>query len=363
MEFLKRIIGGKVERAIAQCAIAILALAAIVAACFRLHLNIAAVALLFVMVIVLLARVGSFLPAGVVSIIAFFLLAYVAPPADSFRIDDWLDVVAVFAFATTALVIALLVSRLHQMSEEAVSSVNRKLIDAEERLRARIGKEFHDDIEQRLALLAVDIEQVSEKVSDPAGDVLKSLKGIRQQTSRIAADVQELLCELRPYKLQYLGVSAAMRSYCQEFGDKHNVEVEFKSHDLRDSVPLDLSLSLFRVLQEALQNSTRHSRTRHFEVDLFGALEAVHLTVHDSGVGFNSKAAMKGPGLGLISMRERLKLVDGTFLIDSQPKKGTTIHAFVPLPKQPAENSQFAYQTSGFSIGTSSSPAEIESGD
>jgi signal transduction histidine kinase len=336
LEFLKHIARKAVGHAVVQCSIAILALGLIAIFFDRLHLNLATVTLLYVIVIVLLARVGNFLASVVSSIFASLLLAYIAPPNYSFRIDDPLDAVAVAAFLITSFIIARLVSRLREMSEEALASVNRKLIDADERVRSRIGKELHDDIEQRLALLAVEVAQLSR---DPSNRVLNSINGIREQTSRIAADVQALAYELRPYKLEYLGIAAAMKSYCEKFGELHNMEIHFTSHDLPNAVSLDASLSLVRVLQEALHNAAKHSGASHVEAELFGASEAIHLAIHDSGIGFNPEAAMQGPGLGLISMRERLKLVNGEFSIDSQPRSGSTIQASVPLP-MPTKTSQ-----------------------
>ena len=109
------------------------------------------------------------------------------------------------------------------------------------------------------------------------------------------------------------------------------MEIEFKARDLPSPPPAEVSLCLFRVLQEALHNSAKHSRVRRFEVELFEASNAIHLVVRDSGLGFDPEAAMKSEGLGLISMQERMNLVKGEFSIDSQPKRGTTIHASVPL--------------------------------
>jgi signal transduction histidine kinase len=104
----------------------------------------------------------------------------------------------------------------------------------------------------------------------------------------------------------------------------------FKSHDLPGSVPPDISLCLFRVLQEALHNSVKHSGVKHFEVRLWGTSDEIQLSVSDRGVGFDTQAKV-GRGLGLVSMEERLKLVKGTLSIESQPKRGSTIHARLPL--------------------------------
>jgi signal transduction histidine kinase len=137
--------------------------------------------------------------------------------------------------------------------------------------------------------------------------------------------------QLHSAKLQYLGIAAAMRGFCQEFGEQQKVEVDFQSHDLPSPVPPDTALCLFRVLQEAVHNSVKHSGVRHIEVRLWGTSEEIHLSVKDSGTGFDREAAKESRGLGLISMEERVKLVKGTLSINSQPKGGTTIHARVPL--------------------------------
>jgi signal transduction histidine kinase len=136
---------------------------------------------------------------------------------------------------------------------------------------------------------------------------------------------------LHSSKLEYLGITAAMGAFCKEFGEQQKLEIDFKTHGLPTPVPPDISLCLFRVLQEALHNSAKHSGVRRFEVQLWGMSGEIHLTVRDSGSGFDRKAAKERRGLGLISMEERLKLLKGTFSIESQPKRGTTIHARVPF--------------------------------
>jgi signal transduction histidine kinase len=154
---------------------------------------------------------------------------------------------------------------------------------------------------------------------------------LQKQTSEIATDLQTLSHELHSAKLEYLVIAAAMRGFCQEFGEQTNVKIDFKSHDLPSPLSPDTSLCLFRVLQEALHNSAKHSGVRDVEVELWCTSNDVHLAVSDSGAGFDSEAAKRSQGLGLISMEERLKLVKGTFSIESQPKRGTTILARVPL--------------------------------
>ena len=122
-----------------------------------------------------------------------------------------------------------------------------------------------------------------------------------------------------------------MKGLCHEFGAQQNVKTDFKSHNVPSSLSPDISLCLFRVLQESLRNSVKHSGARHFKVELWGTPNEIHLEVSDPGSGFDTKAAKESQGLGLVSMEERLKLVKGTFSVESQPNRGTTIHAYVPL--------------------------------
>jgi len=305
----------------AQSVIACLVLTSLTVVCYRLHLNIATASLLYVIVVVFLARAGNFASSIVGSIIAALCLAYLAPPAYSFRVDDPLDDVAIIAFLITSLVIARLVSKLREMRDEAVSSVNRKLIDAEERERTRIGKDLDDNICQRMTLLALQLEQLGTGASDQ----------LRKQSLEISSDVQALAHTLYPSKLELLGLVVTMRAFCEEFAVRHKVEIDFGSHDVPSPPPLGISLPLFRVLQEALDNSAKHSGEQQFKVELFGTPGTIHLIVSDLGVGFDPKVAMNGNGFGLTSMRDRLKLINGAFSIDSRPKRGTKIHASVPL--------------------------------
>jgi signal transduction histidine kinase len=217
------------------------------------------------------------------------------------------------------------------MAEEAQSSVNRGLIDAEERERGRIARDLHDDIGQRIAMLALKLGKLRTDVPNPTVEVLTTMDQLQRQIEELTNDIQAVAHTLHSPKLEYLGLVTTMRSFCKEFGHQQKVEIHFKSHDLPSPVPQDVSLSLFRVLQEALQNSAKHSGARQFEVELFEASDAIHLIVRDSGLGFKPEAAIKGRGLGLISMQERIKPVKGEFSIDSQLKRGTTIHARVPL--------------------------------
>jgi signal transduction histidine kinase len=131
--------------------------------------------------------------------------------------------------------------------------------------------------------------------------------------------------------LQYLGIVAAIKGFCRDFSEQNNVEIEFEAQDLPRPLPSEISLCLFRVVQEALHNSAKHSGVRHFKVQLGGTSDGIHLTVSDAGVGFDVRNATGGRGLGLTSMQERVKLVNGTIRIESKPMAGTNIHVRVPF--------------------------------
>jgi PAS domain S-box-containing protein len=218
-----------------------------------------------------------------------------------------------------------------QLAEQALSSMNGRLIEAQESERARIARDLHDDIGQRLAVLAIALEQM--KVPRES---LDGLGALQEQTADIITEVQALSHELHPPRLLHLGVVAAMRGFCGELSGQRDVNIDFHHENVPATVPPDVSLCLFRVLQEALHNGVRHGRARHFDVQLRGVGDAVHLIVRDQGAGFDVEIASRGRGLGLTSMRERLKLVGGELVIESQSELGTTVLArLVPLRNAP----------------------------
>jgi len=212
-----------------------------------------------------------------------------------------------------------------KQSEAALAGMTQKLIEAQEQERSRIGRELHDDITQRLALLSLRMESVEDKPTD----MQNSFPKFRTEVLEISQDVQALSHELHSSKLEYLGLAAGMKSWCAEFADRHKVEMVFNSKISSDP-PLPVGLALFRVLQEASSNASKHSRARKIDVQLWDDPSEIHLVVTDSGTGFDVSAAYQGKGLGLTSMRERVRLVNGTISIESKLGAGTTIHGRIP---------------------------------
>jgi PAS domain S-box-containing protein len=213
--------------------------------------------------------------------------------------------------------------------EEALAGMSRKLIESQEQERVRIGRELHDDINQRIAMLAVELEQLQ---NDPS-ELQNRLQELRKQMAELSNDVQGLSHELHSSKLEYLGVVSGIGSWCKEFGARQNMMIGFKS-DVSSVVPFDIGISLFRVLQEALHNAAKHSAVRRMEVELQEASNEIHLIVADLGKGFDVETAIRGQGLGLTSMQERVRLLNGSVTIQSKPTAGTTIHVRVPFQSE-----------------------------
>jgi signal transduction histidine kinase len=173
--------------------------------------------------------------------------------------------------------------------------------------------------------------QELQQAADPGSELHRSISALSQETLEIATAVQALSHELHSYKLQLLGVVPAIRDFCSEVSARHKVEVAFTHRDVPATVRPDITLCLFRVVQEALRNAVRHSGAARFAVSLESTPTVLSLTVRDAGSGFNPESEPWDRGLGLTSMRERVKLVTGELVIASKPDSGTTVVARVPL--------------------------------
>jgi signal transduction histidine kinase len=206
-----------------------------------------------------------------------------------------------------------------------------KVVAAQEEERTRIARELHDDIGQRLALVGIKLGGLQHNLPSSKAEITKDIAEAVELVQDLGSDVQALSHHLHSSKLEYLGLAAAAAGLCRDVSNQRGVEIDFHSENIPKDLPKEASLCLFRVLQEAIQNATKHSGSRHFEVSLSGGSSEVELTVRDFGIGFDPQEAIKGRGLGLTSIRERLKLVNGNLSIDSQPQHGTTIQARVPL--------------------------------
>jgi PAS domain S-box-containing protein len=218
-----------------------------------------------------------------------------------------------------------------KLAEEAMAGMGRRLIEAHEQERTWIARELHDDVSQRMALLTIELELWEQELPASAVRFHDRIRHARQRLSEISSDIQSLSHRLHSSKLEYLGIVAAARSFCNELSEQQKVQVDFNSANIPVGVPKEIALCVFRVLQEALQNAVKYSGVRQFAVELQGVDGEIRLTVNDTGVGFDPIEAFNRHGLGLISMRERLHLAGGRISIESQPGMGTTIRARVPF--------------------------------
>jgi len=203
-------------------------------------------------------------------------------------------------------------------------------MDAQEQERQRLARELHDDVGQRMSSLVMDMVRVTEMLPDVAEDARVEINAVSDQMIALSRDIQVISRRLHSSKLDYLGLAVAAGSFCSEISLHHSVRIDYTHDGVPDDLPGDVALNLFRVLQEAVSNAVKYSGAQKYTVTLRGDDECILLEVSDDGRGFDVASAM-GSGLGLISMRERLKLVDGDLIIASTPGAGTVIRAGVPL--------------------------------
>lgn len=325
----------QVGRSAAPCLFGAVALVPVTLIGFYFHLGLASASLLYVMVVVFTSMKGSFVSSTVVSLLAVGCLDYFFTiPLLTLGMNDLQSYVAMTVFLTTSLIVTRLVYRVRKQAEEALSSVSYRVVEAEEQERHRIAAELHEDIGQRLSLVAIKIEQLEKDPRNPILDASSPMEGLWKQNLEILNDVIALAHELYSPRLQYLGIAGVMSSFCREFGDRKKVGIDFNSEGLPSFVPPEITLCLFRVLQAALHNAVQHSGVSQFDIQLNATSDEIRLAVSDCGVGFDLKTAKTSRGLGLNHMQERLKLVKGSLSIDSQPKRGTRIHARVPLSSE-----------------------------
>ncbi|ABF40455.1 multi-sensor signal transduction histidine kinase [Candidatus Koribacter versatilis Ellin345] len=215
-------------------------------------------------------------------------------------------------------------------AEAALAQMNQKLIAAQEKECARIARELHDDINQRIALLVIQMQCMADGSTETPSELQEHIRQLSLQATEISHDVQALSHRLHSSKLEYLGILTAISGHCRETAALNKVDVKFEHTDPLPKISSDAALCLFRVLQEALRNAVKHSQSKTFAVRLAGNENEMTLNISDCGIGFDPDYAVIGSGLGLVSMQERLRLVGGAFAIDSHPARGTTVLARVP---------------------------------
>src|SRR5262245_45480859 len=207
-------------------------------------------------------------------------------------------------------------------TEQSLIEVTGRLIRAQEEERCRIARELHDDFNQRLALLAIGLERLGQAVSATSGTQVQDLLRLTQE---IASDVHRLSHQLHPAKLEHLGLVAAIKGLCRQMSEQYGAQIAFLHRNVPTSIAKESALCLFRVAQEALSNTVKHSGGKKGKLELFGDRRMLHLCVSDPGVGFDLQTVSAKGRLGLISMQERVRAAGGTISIESRPSRGTRI--------------------------------------
>jgi PAS domain S-box-containing protein len=219
----------------------------------------------------------------------------------------------------------------HKLAQTLLSELSQKLMDAQEKERAWIARELHDDVCQRMALLTIEMERLGQALPKNEAGLRSRLNELSGRASELGKDIQVIAHRLHSSKLEYLGIVSAAGAFCREVSEQHHVKVAFTHEGVPEDLPKGVALVIFRVLQEALTNAVKHAGVSHFVVALRGGDGDIQLDVVDTGIGFSPRAALRSHGLGLVSMQERLSLVRGELAIDSRPGGGTRVRARVPL--------------------------------
>jgi PAS domain S-box-containing protein len=216
-------------------------------------------------------------------------------------------------------------------SRQELRALAGHLINAQEEERKRISRELHDDFSQKLALLAFDAEDLVLAPPSSVEEMREPLRGLQARILQLSDDVRRISHQLHPSILEDLGLTAALRDLCDDFSVREGIEVIFEQEALPRHLPVHIASCLYRVSQEALHNIVKHAQASQVRLTVSGSPEGFHLRIHDNGIGFSAEAVLPRPGLGIVSMKERVRLVQGDFSIHSAPGQGVEITVFVPL--------------------------------
>ena len=224
-----------------------------------------------------------------------------------------------------------------RQAEEAARELSGRLINAQEEERSRLARELHDDVTQRLALLAIDAGRGERNLPSAAGGT--AMRAMRESLIRLSEDVHALAYRLHPSILEDLGLIEALKTECERFGRVASIPVDLKAQEVPDPLPHAVALCLYRIAQEALRNVGRHARASAVQVSLQRLDGGVQLAVRDNGAGFDPAQQRDRPSLGHASMRQRVYQLNGELEVESAPGQGTTVLAWVPLKEEQREPS------------------------
>lgn len=222
-----------------------------------------------------------------------------------------------------------------EASRRELRQLASQLLRVQEEERRRISRDLHDDVNQRLALLAIEIEDIEQHLPSPTYQVDTALRSLQGRIAELSEDVRHLAYQYHPSILDDLGLPIAMQRLVDDFVARNNIEGTLMCTDIPAVLPQHIATCLYRVTQESLSNVMRHAKASRFEIGLSRSRLGLTITITDNGVGFPPERSRNGSeGLGFLSMKERVALVDGAFSIESAVGAGTRVRVTVPLMEE-----------------------------
>ena len=218
----------------------------------------------------------------------------------------------------------------HVELENEVTSLAGRLIEAQEHERQRIAMDLHDDLNQKLAVLAIGLTRLEDQLEDASPEVHEQLGALEDLASSLSEEVRRLSHSLHPASIQHVGLVAGLRSLCAAFSKEKGIAIEARLPDLARVPSPAVALSLYRIAQGAFQNIRKHSQASEVRLSLTESQTALRLSIRDNGVGFDPEKVGREAGLGLVSMKERCRLHRGALRVRSSPGGGTEVEASVP---------------------------------
>jgi PAS domain S-box-containing protein len=219
-------------------------------------------------------------------------------------------------------------------SQNDLQKLASRLITAQEEQMRQLARDLHDDLSQKLAVLAIDTGILEQKCVTSPPDVHRKLVEIKKKLIKVSEDVHSLSRQLHPSIIDDLGLVHAIDSECFTFTQTTGIAVSFSPQNVPAPLPKETALCIYRVIQESLRNVAKHSKAREAQISLIGGPERLHLAVRDSGIGFDMNEVKHKAGLGFTGMRERVRLNRGTLSIQSEPEKGTVVEVIIPMPEK-----------------------------
>ena len=248
-----------------------------------------------------------------------------------FRLDEGDSCIGSLAVIAQDIRDRKLVERQLTNREKRLRNLAQKLIGAQEEERGRIARELHDDVTQRLAMLAVEIGILQSEPAKEPSQLSEKLEQMHAQVVELTDAVRNLSHEFHPSALSHSTLDAAVRSLCEEFEDRRGIKAQVRSSGEFDRVPRPTSTAVYRILQEGLRNIVRHAEAQQADITLECNADELNIVLIDDGKGFEPNAEVNRHGLGLTSMEERATTIGGTLEIHSEPGEGTRIEITIPI--------------------------------